>query len=112
MLADLHALRSLQHEQERALRSGDAALVADLCVRGEEILSRIADAPKGDPADAEAVRELTPQVLDAQTRLEELAGEMRRAILDQLRSIGPGREALAGYRPPARDNSRLVDRAR
>lgn len=111
MLADLRALRALQAEQERALREGDAERVERLCAEGGLILARMADAPAvADEVDA--VRELTPRVLAAQERLETLASEMRRAVLDELRNLGPGREALAGYRPAPRDNSRLVDRAR
>lgn len=113
MLADLRALRALQDDQERALRAGDHDRVEGLCAEGAAIIARLAPGPgDGAPDDAAAARDLAPRVLEAQERLEALAAEMRRAILDQLRTLAPGREALAGYRPPARDSSRLLDRSR
>jgi len=40
-----------------------------------------------------------------------MAAAIRGAILERIRALGPGREALAAYRPPARDTARLVDRS-
>jgi Spy/CpxP family protein refolding chaperone len=111
LLADLQALRALQQEQERALRAGDAERVEHLCARGEEIIARIGTVAPGGSADRDAARALAPEVRESQARLETLAAEMRRAILERLRTLGPGREALASYRPPSRDNARWVDGA-
>jgi hypothetical protein len=107
----LRDLRALQHEQERALRAGDAERVEHLCARAREIIARLGAAAPGDAADIDAARALEPGVREAQAGLESLAAEMSRAILDRLRAMGPGREALASYRPPARDTARWVDRA-
>lgn len=111
MLADLRVLRDLQEQQERALREGDAERVADLCTRGEAIIARLGAVPPPGGAEGDAARALAPEVRAAQARLEALAAEMRRAILDRLRTLGPGRAALASYRPPSRDSARWVDRA-
>lgn len=111
MLADLQALGALQQEQERALRAGDAERVEQLCSRGQELIDRLGAAAPEGAGDIDAARALAPELREAQARIEALAGEMRRAILDQLRTLGPGREALASYRPPSRDNARWVDRA-
>jgi hypothetical protein len=111
LLADLQALRALQREQERALRSGDAGRVEHLCARGQEIIARLGETAADGSPQIDAARALAPEVRESQARLEALAAEMRSAILDQLRTLGPGREALASYRPPARDNARWVDRA-
>jgi len=110
LLGDLHALRALQGEQERALREGDAERVEELCADGRAIIARLGTAAPAGPAERDAVRQLAPELRASQTRLEALAAEMRHAILDQLRTLGPGREALASYRPPSRDDARWVDR--
>lgn len=111
MLADLRALRALQHEQERALLDGDAERLAELCERGQALARSLSPAAVTDPSERAAIDDLAPEVRRAQEGLEELADRMRRSILGEIRTLGPGREALAGYRPPARDTSRLVDRA-
>lgn len=103
------ALRALQQEQEAALLDGDTELLAELCARGHDLARRLAPDAVPD-AERDAVNELAPQVREAQAQLEGMAAQIRGSILDQLRALGPGRDALAGYRPPARDNSRLVDR--
>jgi hypothetical protein len=110
LLADLEALRALQEQQERALREGDAERVEELCADGREIIARLGTGAPAGPAERDAARALAPEVRASQARLEALAAEMRHAILDQLRTLGPGREALASYRPPSRDNARWVDR--
>ncbi len=110
MLADLEELRALQERQKRALASGDAELLAELAARGEELARRLRPEAITDDAERAAVAEVASQVSRAQDDLEQMAARIRGTILEQIRALGPGREALAAYRPPARDTSRLVDR--
>ena len=111
MLADLRALRAVQDAQEAALRDGDPERVERLCADAGALLERLA-AARPAPADEPRARALAGEALAAQRRLQHRAAAARAALLERLRALDPGRRALAGYRPPARDTARLVDRAR
>lgn len=110
MLDELTAIRDLQRRQERALRAGDFDAVIRLCGEGDAMLEALPAGPTaGDRVGARAVAD---DIREAQGDLERLAAEARASLANELSALAPGREALAGYRPPPRDTARLFDGAR
>ncbi|HMM47997.1 MAG TPA: hypothetical protein PKE32_00065 [Miltoncostaeaceae bacterium] len=110
MLAELQRLRELQRAQEIALHEGELTGFGDLCAQITRALAALPDDWSG--GDRSALRAAVDDLLRAQTDLQVLAGQRRAALADQLRDLSPARDALAGYRPAARDSAHLVDRAR
>jgi hypothetical protein len=113
LLADLRRLREIQVEQAEALGRGDLERLTELDALRREVQARIvpADAPPLDAADLAEARALMALLARDQDALTERAVAVRESLRRQLRSLGTGRQALAGYRPPAAGSSVLLDRS-
>ncbi len=110
MLDELRAIRDLQRRQERALEAGDMDVVARLCEESGAIVRALPAAPASE--EVAAARAAAADITAAQRHLERLAADARASLASELGALAPGREALAGYRPPPRDTARLFDGAR
>lgn len=110
MLDELRAIRDLQRRQEQALGAGDMDVVVRLCEEGVAIVRAL---PTGPAArDVAAARAIAADITAAQEHLEHLAADAKASLASELGALAPGREALAGYRPPPRDTALLFDGAR
>lgn len=61
-------------------------------------------------ADLQEARALVELIQNDQQALIAAAVEARERIAQELRSLGPGRAALHGYRAPGATNARYLDR--
>lgn len=114
MLAELRRLRELQLEQAQALAEGDLERLR--CLGDQRLAVQRGLGPidgaglePADLAEAGALAELLRRDQDELTRR---AGAVRDALRAELSSLGAGRTALAGYRPPPAGRSLYLDRSR
>lgn len=114
MLAELRRLRDLQLEQARALDEGDLDALERL--NGERLAAQEGLGPVDHaglaPADLAEARALIELVRRDQDELTRRAVAVRDALRAELGSLGAGRTALAGYRPPPAGRSLYLDRSR
>jgi hypothetical protein len=114
LLAELRRLRELQLEQAEALADADLERLSELDAERMAVQARMApgDAGRLVGADRAEARALADLLRHDQEELARRAAEARDALRGELRSLGTGRVALAGYRPPAAGRSLYLDRSR
>ena len=113
MLDDLRRLRELQLEQAKALSEADLDRLTELDHERRIVQARIVpnEAPPLGSADLAEARALAQLLRRDQQELLERAVAVRDALRHEIGTLGVGRTALAGYRPPALGQSLYLDRS-
>jgi hypothetical protein len=114
LLDDLRRLRELQLAQGQALAEADLERLNELDRERRVVQARIvpSDAPPLGSADLAEARALAQVLRRDQDELVERAAAAARALRQEIGSLGVGRTALAGYRPPAAGRALYLDRSR
>lgn len=110
----MRRLRELQLAQATALSEADFDRLSELDRERRIVQARIVptEAPPLGSADRAELRALARLLQRDQDELIERAESARNALRQEIGSLGVGRTALAGYRPPPAGRSLYLDRSR